>query len=174
MSNSKFNVNLITDIALMGALAFTISLIPYTFFFIAIEFYCIPILILALRRGLIAGIIGGLLWGILSIITGTAEILTLSQVLLEYILAPMSIGLAGIFCKKTKVLTPAKVLSGAFVGILVKFFLHFIAGVIFWSQYAWRGWGAVSYSLAINGISGILTASISFIILMIIIKKFSS
>ncbi len=80
MSNSKFNVRLLTEIAFMAALAFIISLIPNTVYgWIIVEIACIPILILSFRRGLTAGLVGGLIWGILSMITGHAYILTLSQ-----------------------------------------------------------------------------------------------
>lgn len=102
MSNSKFNVRLLTEIAFMAALAFIISLIPNTVYgWIIIEIATIPILLLSLRRGLTAGLVGGLIWGMLAIITGHAYILTLSQAFLEYILAPMSLGLAGLFRQKT-------------------------------------------------------------------------
>ena len=79
MSNSKFNVRLLTEIAFMAALAFIISLIPNTVYgWIIVEIACIPILLLSLRRGLTAGLVGGLIWGILSMITGHAYILSLS------------------------------------------------------------------------------------------------
>ncbi|WP_162930907.1 energy-coupled thiamine transporter ThiT [Lactococcus allomyrinae] len=173
MSNSKFNIRLLTEIAFMAALAFIISLIPNTVYgWIIIELACIPILLLSLRRGFVAGVIGGLIWGILAIITGHAYILTLSQASLEYILAPLSLGLAGLFRQKTLQLKFSPVLLGIFIAVLVKYFFHFIAGIIFWSQYAWKGWGAVAYSLAVNGISGILTAIAAMVILSIFIKKF--
>jgi len=59
MSNSKFNVRLLTEIAFMAALAFIISLIPNTVYgWIIVEIACIPILILSFRRGLTAGLVG--------------------------------------------------------------------------------------------------------------------
>ena len=173
MSNSKFNVRLLTEIAFMAALAFIISLIPNTVYgWIIVEIACIPILILSFRRGLPAGLVGGLIWGILSMITGHAYILTLSQAFLEYLIAPVSLGIAGLFRQKTAPLKLVPVLLGTFVAVLLKYFFHFIAGIIFWSQYAWKGWGAVAYSLAVNGISAILTAIAAFVILIIFVKKF--
>lgn len=173
MSNSKFNVRLLTEIAFMAATAFIISLIPNTVYgWIIVEIACIPILLLSLRRGVVAGLVGGLVWGILSIITGHAYILTLSQAFLEYIIAPVSLGLAGLFRQKTTTLKLMPVLWGIFVAVLAKYFFHFIAGIIFWSQYAWKGWGAVAYSLAVNGISGILTAVAALVVLAIFVKKF--
>ncbi|RZI49712.1 energy-coupled thiamine transporter ThiT [Lactococcus kimchii] len=173
MSNSKFNIRLLTEIAFMAALAFVISLIPNTVYgWIIIEIACIPILLLSLRRGLAAGAFGGLIWGILALITGHAYILTLTQAGLEYLIAPVCLGLAGLFAQKTTKLKLFPVLSGIFIAVLVKYFFHFLAGIIFWSQYAWKGWGAVAYSLAVNGISGILTAVAAGIILSIFVKKF--
>lgn len=173
MSNSKFDVRLLTEIALMAALAFIISLIPNTVYgWIIIEIACIPILILSLRRGLYAGFVGGLVWGILTIITGHAYILAPSQAFIEYILAPVSLGLAGFFRQRKLELRYFPVVIGVLIAVLVKYTLHFIAGIIFWSQYAWKGWGAVAYSLAVNGISGVLTAVAAIVILAIFVKKF--
>ena len=173
MSNSKFNVRLLTEIAFMAALAFIISLIPNTVYgWIIIEIACIPILILSLRRGFLAGVIGGLVWGILAMITGHAYILTLSQAGLEYLVAPLSLGLVGLFRPKAQSLQLFPLLSGVFIAVLAKYFFHFLAGIIFWSQYAWKGWGAVAYSLAVNGISGVLTAVAACIILTLFVKKF--
>ncbi len=173
MSNSNFNIRLLTEIAFMAALAFVISLIPNTVYgWIIVEIACIPILLLSLRRGVFAGAIGGLVWGILSIITGHAYILVLSQGFLEYIIAPVLLGLAGFFRQKTLNLKFIPIILGIFIAVLAKYFIHFIAGVIFWSQYAWKGWGAVAYSLAVNGISGLLTALAAIIILSIFVKKF--
>ena len=118
MSNSKFNVRLLTEIAFMAALAFIISLIPNTVYgWIIVEIACIPILILSFRRGLTAGLVGGLIWGILSMITGHAYILTLSQAFLEYLIAPVSLGIAGLFRQKTAPLKLAPVLLGTFVAL---------------------------------------------------------
>lgn len=168
MSNS--NIRLLTEIAFMAALAFIISLIPNTIYsWIVIEIACIPILLLSLRRGFIAGLSAGLLWGILNIITGHAYILTLSQGFLEYIIAPVLLGLAGLFHQKSRHLKVLPVISGVLLAILAKYFIHFIAGIIFWSKYAWKGWGAIAYSLVVNGTSAILTALAASIILIILV-----
>ncbi|MFC4653346.1 energy-coupled thiamine transporter ThiT [Lactococcus nasutitermitis] len=173
MSNSTLNIRVLIEIAFMAALAFIISLIPNTVYgWIIVEIACIPILLLSFRRGISAGLTGGLIWGILSIITGHAYILTLSQAFLEYIIAPVLLGLAGIFHQKSQPLKSAPVFCGIFIAVLAKYFIHFIAGIIFWSKYAWKGWGAIAYSLAVNGLSGIFTAVAALIILLIFVKKF--
>lgn len=173
MSNSKFDIRVLTEISFMAALAFVISIIPNTVYgWIIIEIATIPILILSLRRGWGAGLIGGLLWGLLAIVTGHAYILTPTQALLEYILAPTVLGIAGFFNLKSQVPKTMMIVWAVFLSILAKFFLHFIAGVIFWGQYAWKGWGAVAYSFAVNGISGLLTAIAALIILLIFAKSF--
>lgn len=173
MSQSKISIRLLTEIAFMAALAYIISLFPNNVYgWIIIELATIPLLLLALRRGFIAGILGGLVFGLLAIVTGTATILSLPQAGLEYIIAPVSLGLAGLFHQNTSTPKFFPVVSGVFVAILVKYFFHFLAGVIFWGQYAWQGWGAVPYSLAVNGISGLLTALVASLILGIFVFKF--
>ena len=44
---------------------------------------------------------GGLVFGLLLIVLGQATILTPVQALLEYIVAPISLGLAGVLRKRT-------------------------------------------------------------------------
>ncbi len=117
---------LLTEIAFMAALAFIISLIPNTVYgWIIVEIACIPILILSFRRGLTAGLVGGLIWGILSMITGHAYILTLSQAFLEYLIAPVFTWNCWTFPPKN---SPSKTCTsslGTFVAVLLKYFLPF-------------------------------------------------
>ncbi|MFH4276301.1 energy-coupled thiamine transporter ThiT, partial [Acinetobacter baumannii] len=58
-----------------------------------------PIIIVALRRGLLPGILSGFLWGFLQFVMGDAQILTLSQFVLEYFVAFAMVGFAGIASK---------------------------------------------------------------------------
>ena len=59
-------------------------------------------------------------------ITGHAYILTLSQAFLEYLIAPVSLGIAGLFRQKTAPLKLVPVLLGTFVAVLLKYFFHFL------------------------------------------------
>ncbi|MFZ2577757.1 MAG: energy-coupled thiamine transporter ThiT [Lactococcus hircilactis] len=168
MSNSK--VLPLAETAIFVALALILSLfsINYaqTFY---MELTVIPLLLLAIRRGLAWGLVAGLLYGLLAIVLGEVTPLSFAQGFLEYIIAPISLGLAGIFHTKNGS-TFKTVIYATLLGVFVKYFFHFIAGIIFWGQYAWKGWSAWLYSLVTQGLSGILTALAALIILGLIYK----
>ncbi|MDR2977689.1 MAG: energy-coupled thiamine transporter ThiT [Streptococcaceae bacterium] len=168
MSNSKIQALAETAVFVAIALILSIVSINYaqTFY---VELTVVPLLLLAIRRGLIWGLAAGLLYGLLAIVLGEVTPLSAAQAFLEYVVAPISLGVSGIFNTKS-VLTFSKVLYATLLGVSVKYFFHFIAGIVFWSQYAWKGWSAWIYSLVTNGLSGILTAAAALIILGMIYK----
>ena len=45
----------------------------------------------------------------------------------------------------------AYIILATFIGSFARYFCHFIAGIIFWGQYAPKGQSAVLYSLIVNG-----------------------
>ncbi|PCS00664.1 energy-coupled thiamine transporter ThiT [Lactococcus fujiensis] len=168
MSQSK--VLPLAETAIFVALALILSLfsINYaqTFY---LELTVIPLLLLAIRRGLIWGLIAGLLYGLLAIVLGEVTPLSFAQGFLEYIIAPISLGLAGLFNTKSSNKFRI-VVCATLLGVFVKYFFHFIAGIVFWGQYAWKGWSVWLYSLVTQGISGLITAIAALIILGILYK----
>ncbi|MCR5429659.1 MAG: energy-coupled thiamine transporter ThiT [Eubacterium sp.] len=97
-----------------------------------------------------AGILTGVAYGFLQMIVDP-YVLTLPQLLVDYPLAFGALGLSGIgyhFDKKHKY---GGLLIGYICGVLGRYFFAFISGWIFFGEYAWKGWGAVAYSLAYNG-----------------------
>lgn len=169
MSNSKALE--LTETAIAAALALILSFISLNYAQVFyLELAVIPLLVLALRRGIIWGMTGGLVFGLLLIVLGQATVLTPIQTILEYIIAPVSLGFAGLLRQKNSSEVKT-ILTAVFLGVLVKYFWHFIAGVIFWGQYAWKGWGAIPYSLVANGISGLATAVLATLVLFLISKS---
>ena len=79
------------------------------------------------------------------------------QFLLDYILARMVLGLAGIFGNDNKV----KVILGSAFAVTVSVFISFLSGVVFFGEFAPAGMGVVLYSFLYNfttaGIEGILS-----------------
>jgi thiamine transporter len=102
----------------------------------------IPILILAFFYGPEVGFLTGFLYGIISLILGP-YILHPVQVLFDYPLPFMAIGLAGYFRDK-------KIL-GTIVAVFARFICHFISGVVFFGSFAPKGMSTYLYSLTING-----------------------
>ena len=84
----------------------------------------LPIILISLIYGPIIGIFTGFLYGILNFIIGPAYILHPIQVLFDYILPFMAVGLSGFF-KNNKYMA----ITMGFFGM---FIFNFIAGVVFW------------------------------------------
>lgn len=166
-----FNIRILTEIAIIAALAMALSLIPLSVGWFEISLGTILIVLISLRHGTSIGIITGLIWGLLHFVLGKVYFLSVPQVLIEYILAFAFAGFAGLATKSFKQTGKAKyIVLAVIIGAFAKYFWHFVAGVIFWSDYAWKGWGAVSYSLVINGVSFLLTAITAIIVLLVINK----
>lgn len=120
----------------------------------------VPLLLLALRRGPVVGIFGGVLSGFIQMFFG-GYVYTPVQALLDYPVAFGCIGLAGFFRKNVYI--------GVFVALLGRFLSHFISGVVFFGQYAPPEFGAVLYSIIYNGeymLPELIVSGIFFYLLM--------
>ncbi|MDI9215385.1 energy-coupled thiamine transporter ThiT [Clostridium tertium] len=115
----------------------------------------VPILIIAFMYGPEIGMLTGFLFGIIYLII-SPYILHPIQVLFDYPLPFMAVGLAGYFKNKK--------LLGTFVGMFVRFIFHFISGFLFFGQFAPEGWSPMLYSLLANG----LVVGGNFIVVLII------
>ena len=97
----------------------------------------VPIIVIALFYGPEIGMLTGLLFGLINLIISPYIVHPL-QVLFDYPLPYMAVGLAGYFKNKK--------LIGASVGMFFKFIFHFISGFLFFGQFAPNGWSPALYS----------------------------
>lgn len=98
----------------------------------------IPIFLFAFRWGLGPGIIAGTMFGLLQLMLG-GWIFSPTQAILEYPVAFGVLGLAGIFSHKVyedKKNHIRGIIAGVLLGIGGRFICHFLAGVIFFAEYA--------------------------------------
>lgn len=102
----------------------------------------VPILIIAFIYGPQVGCLTGFLYGIITFIMDP-YILHPVQVLFDYPLPFMSLGLAGFFKQKKWL--------GVSVSVFIRFICHFISGVAFFGSFAPEGISPALYSLAVNG-----------------------
>lgn len=102
----------------------------------------VPLFIMALYYGPKIGIITGLLFGIINLILNPFIVHPV-QLLLDYPLAFMVLGVAGFF--KNPII-------GALVGLTGRFMFHFISGIVFFSSYAPQGMSPYLYSVIVNGL----------------------
>lgn len=142
----KFDAKLMARIGLALALAIILDMIKlYTFpnggGSISLG-SMIPILIIAFVYGPSVGIFTGFLFGLLKLMINP-YILSPIQVLFDYPLPFMAVGIAGFFKDKK--------LVGASVGMFLRFVFHFISGFVFFGEYAPAGMSPAVYSLVVNG-----------------------
>lgn len=117
----------------------------------------IPILLMAIIYGPEVGFITGFLYGIITLILDP-YILHPVQVLFDYPLPFMALGLAGYF-KNNRIL-------GTIVALVGRFICHFISGVVFFGSYAPKGMSPAVYSLVSNGIFIGIEGAICIVIMM--------
>ena len=103
----------------------------------------IPIMIISFVYGPSVGLFTGFLFGVFKLILDP-YILNPIQVLFDYPLPFMAVGVAGFF--KNKYL-------GASIGMMLRFIFHFISGVVFFGSYAPEGMSPIVYSLTVNGLA---------------------
>lgn len=112
--------------------------------------------------GLRTGIMTGVAYGLLQLISDP-YIISLPQMITDYLLAFGALGLSGIFCNKKNGLV-----KGYIVGVLGRYLFAFLSGLIFFGMYAeGSGMSAPVYSLAYNGSYLGCEAAITLIVLAI-------
>lgn len=102
----------------------------------------VPIILVSLVYGPEVGFLTGLLYGIIDLILDP-YILHPVQVLFDYPLPYMALGVAGYFKDKK--------LLGTIVAVFARFIFHYIAGITFWASTAPKGTSPYIYSLVYNG-----------------------
>ena len=168
-------IRIMTEIGMAVALSVILNFIPLWRMpqggSISLEM--LPILIIALRWGANSGMMAGAVYGLVQLVFGPF-IIHPAQLVLDYPLPYMLVGLAGIFSNKinlkVKGSTYAWLLLAVLTGGLGRFVSHFLSGVIFFAQYAPEGQSIWVYS-AIYNISYLLPALLlSYIIIIPLIR----
>lgn len=162
----------------MGALASVLSLIPLGVGWFSVSVGSIALLVYALRRGFIPGLVAGLIWGLMHFALGNVYYLSVPQVLIEYVLAFMSVGFAGLLSAPFLAAIRRKQTGQAFfyaamatvLGIGIRYIWHYIAGFLFWGSYAPEGQSPYLYSLIVNGSAGLMTGGFVIVLLFLLIQ----
>ena len=149
--------------ALMVALAFILSIIP----FIELPwggsitlFSTLPIFIMSLRHGAKWGVGTAAVYSLLQLTQGMDSVVAVPAktiftmvlcALLDYVLAYTVLGFTGPIARRFKNPT-----GGLAVGIcatgLVRYLLSVLSGILLWGQWAWDGWPVWIYSFAYNAL----------------------
>ena len=119
----------------------------------------LPLLLVSYRYGAGIGILAGFIFGLITIIQDPF-ILHPVQVLFDYPLPFMAMGLAGFFREK--------IFLGAAVAFAGRFICHFISGIVFFAEYAPPEMSPVIYSLTVNATYIIAETIICLILLKVL------
>lgn len=131
----------------------------------------IPIILFSLRWGVKPGITMGMVFGMLKLATG-GYVFSFIQVVLEYPIAFGLLGISGMFkdgIDRAKEGKYGKIVLASFIGILGRFICHFIAGFVFFGEYA-DGINPVLHSLIYNSSYLIPEFILTFLIISVIWK----
>ena len=165
---------------IIAALAMALSFIPIDIgSSFSISLGMIPMTLYCFRRGFVPGIVASFLWGVLHFVVGEVYFLSVPQVLIEYLFAFLFIGFAGLFAKNVQLAIQNNsrkgwmkwIIIGTLVGTVARYFWHFVAGVVFWGEFAFGGMSPVVFSLVMNGASGLATAIATIMVLSILAVK---
>ena len=169
MRKVKIQTKIIAEVVAAVALAYALNLVvlfrmPQGGSVTAVSM--VPLLWLALRRGLGIGTLGGIVYGLVDMFP-QPYIVHPAQFLLDYPLAFGALGLAGLF-KPVGVTRP---LLGVAVGIGGRFVCHFLSGVIFFAMYAPAGMSPLVYSAIYNGSYLMVELVFSLIVMYALVKR---
>lgn len=167
----------LTEGAILTALALALSYIKLPIglafggFGGSVDLVMIPLIVFALRRGTLWGLGAGLVFGTLKFFLAGGVAVNWQSMLLDYSLAYMFVGFAGLLRGKK-----AQLPLGALVGCAARFFIHFLSGVTIYAEYMpeeFMNMVMVSptvYSILYNG-SYMLPNTVLAIIICALLKK---
>ena len=126
----------------------------------------IPMLLISYRYGVAVGMLAGFVFGLINLLQDPF-ILHPIQVLFDYPLPFMAMGLAGFF--------PKHLILSAIFAFCGRFICHFISGVVFFASYAPEGMSPIVYSLTANATYMLPEMIIACVILKLLpVEKFLS
>ena len=196
--NKKISVRMLVEIAIFAALAVALDMLEGGIFrgiFInggSIGIAMVPVFIIAYRRGLLAGILTGLIVSLLQMLGGIYVISGATyegamkflapffQVMLDYVLGFTLVGVAGAFAHNYHNATTSKnkilwIIVGTVVGGLLKYTSHVLAGGLFWLDPTGDPFLGVSngswwFSFVYNGAACIPSIILSTAVIILIYK----
>ena len=118
-------------------------------------FSMLPVIVIAYRYGFRWGLLSGMTYGVLQLLTGlkslsgVSVITFIGAVFLDYLLAFGACSLGGLF-RSVKNQSVGMVL-GALAACVCRFIFHYVAGILLWGAYA-DGVPVWIYSLTYNGV----------------------
>ena len=173
----KQKLKILAEGAILTALALVLSYIKIPIglgfggFGGSVDLVMIPLIVYAVRRGCLPGLAAGLVFGTLKFFLAGGVAVNWQSMLLDYSLAYMFVGFAGVIPQMRGRLPLA-----AFVGCAARFVIHYISGVTIYAQYMPEEFMSMTmispaiYSLLYNG-TYMLPNTILAVIICALLKK---
>lgn len=180
--SKKMDLRVWIEGTVVAALAMALSFIPIQTANSAFDLSLglVPLVLYSYRRGAVAGMTSGFVWGVLSIVIGSAmkNFVSVPQIIFEYPFAFAFGGLGGVFATKIQRALQKQqnnqalsyVILGGLVAVVARWFWHYWAGVFVWGMYAPEGMSPYWYSLIFNGGSAIANTVYVGVVLGILVK----
>lgn len=169
-------VRLMAEIGVAVALSAVLNFIPLFKmpYGGSVNLEMLPILIVALRWGGLPGLFTGAVYGFVQLAIDPYVVHPL-QMLLDYPLAYMMVGLAGFvpinLLDVNRKVIYGRILAAVILGGMGRFVAHLFTGVIFFGQYAPEGQNPWIYSTLYNLYYIIPSIFISYLIIIPILKR---
>lgn len=180
--SKKMDLRVWIEGTVIAAMAMALSFIPIESGNAAFDLSLglIPLVLYSFRRGAIPGLAAGFIWGVLSIILGSAMryFVSVPQIIFEYPFAFAFGGLGGLFSGKIQQALSSEqtgkvmryIVLGSVTAALSRWFWHYWAGVFVWGAYAPEGMSPYWYSFIFNGGSAVANAVMISVVLVIVAK----
>jgi thiamine transporter len=130
----------------------------------------LPLLFLALRRGVGPAVVAGGLYGFVQLILPGAFLVHPAQVALDYPLAFAAVGLAGLI----RATTLLRIVVAVGLGCAARFVFHFLSGIVFFASYAPETWSPWVYSITYNLLYLVPQAVISAVLLWPLLRAYDA
>lgn len=125
----------------------------------------VPLFVVSFRRGALAGVISGSVYGVVSMLISGAIYHPMS-IVLDYILAFGLIGISGFFPAK-----PSGIIAGTCLGIGCRFVSSLVSGAVIFASYAPKGQNPWIYSFVYQATYLIPELIICLVVLMFLSFK---
>lgn len=179
----KSNTLFLVEVAIFGALAYLLDVLAGVLSLKiwaqggSISIAMVPVFIMAFRWGLKGGLLSGLILGLLQLTFGPVGVHVV-QILLDYIVAFVVLGFAGLFARQVVIAVKMDnfkkaiyfVTIASFIACTLRFFAHYLAGIIFFRDAAPAGQPIEIYSLIYNGTYMLPSFVISTVVTLLLIK----
>lgn len=157
-------------VAVAGVLELISTLIPFLHmpYGGSVSLGMLPIFIIAYKHGVKDGLVAGFIFGIMNFILG-GLVIHWGSIFFDYFFAFTVLGFAGIF-KQTEENSDRSFVNGILLGGFLRYLMHGVSGVLFFSQYAGEE-GAFIYSFVIYNLPYMAISVILCIIVGLNIKN---